>query len=168
MCHALGEFTSLQATAGIRFPTMNLLGMNGNVTRSVQRHTADSLTVQGTLQGGASASVHIYASTAESMSPMPLLWSITGEKGTLKMEGSNGMIQLAPPRMFLCLASRSNWEEIELPEQMAVGGVGEAYLAFAKGEQVPNFKAAVLRHRMLEAVMKSANQGTREGYEIDV
>lgn len=49
--------------------------------------------------------------------------------------------------------------------QNSQGGVGEAYLAYAKGERVPNFGETVIRHRMLEAVFNCAELVKREIYE---
>jgi len=162
----------LEATTSIRFPTINFLGVDGRTVRTDERRTADSLIVQGILEGGASASVHIYDSTEASMPPMPLIWTITGTKGCLKLESKNGMLQLGPPKLYQCFVAKGDiergWEEVELPAQMAVGGVGEAYLAHAKGERLPDFGDALLRHRMLEAVFRSAKQGTRESYEISI
>lgn len=60
------------------------------------------------------------------------------------------------------------WQEVLVEDPLAFGQVGELYLALADGENVPgvltDFDQAALRHRMLEACVKSARDGTREEY----
>ena len=66
-------------------------------------------------------------------------------------------------------ASESQWREVVIekgkPENI-FGGVAEIYeeLVMGDGKKRVDFEEAVKRHRMVEAVLRSAKDGTRESY----
>ena len=113
---------------------------------------------------------------------MSLSWMINGEKGSLKFEGEAPFITLSQPRLYQYTPSgeqkyegyqqvgeKTAWEEVEVGKPMAFGGIGELYEAFAqggegKGVDYVDFEEAVKRHRMVEAIRRSAEKGTRESY----
>jgi predicted dehydrogenase len=153
----LGEFESLSAQTHQHFD-LQIADENGEY-KTVPSTSPDSFTVQGTLKGGASASVHL-VSTAET-NPKELTWIIYGDKGALKIEGSSLMIAFGT--FTLQYFKDGSWGDVEVE---ANNGVGEVYRAFAedKKDSIVTFEEALVRHRMIEAVFKSARDGTRESY----
>jgi predicted dehydrogenase len=105
--------------------------------------------------------------------PSSFTWIIAGEKGALTFEGNNINIQIMPPKLFWYRSEpdtdgRPEWQEVTVEEPLAFGQVGELYQALADEEKVPgiltDFERAALRHSMLDACAKSAQDGTRESY----
>lgn len=96
------------------------------------------------------------------------------------MEGPNINIQIVLPKLYFAsnpdfsmadyLGGKTiEWEMIDVPPNKTANNTGDLYLAIAdrqnavKGSLV-DFEGAALRHRMLEAGMKSAKDGTVERY----
>jgi predicted dehydrogenase len=114
----------------------------------------------------------MYATTAEAAAS--LTWTITGEKGSLRFDGTYVNLQMVPPTLSRHRGGgdKGVWEIVEVKEALASGlvwgQVGELYYAFANGEKVKgclvDFEGAALRHRMLDACFKSSRDGTRETY----
>ena len=107
-----------------------------------------------------------------------MTWLISGENGALKFEGKGTNVQVVPPRLFRYATSDTQgahdwyqaakeegvWEEVQV-EERGFGGVGELYKAVVDGvEEVVGFEGAVVRHRMVEAVKRSAETGKKESY----
>lgn len=164
LCYLLGEFKHLNATTAITFPDMPLTGIDGK-TKTIQRKFIDSITIQGILENGAIAN-YAFTTTTEATPPR-FEWIIYGEKGSLKFEGSNMFISMFPPTLYQYKPGEgAKWEEVGFGSLMAFGGVGEVYAAFAEGkkEGLVDFDEAVKRHRMVEAIYRSAEKGTRESY----
>jgi predicted dehydrogenase len=165
MCFLLGEFSSLTAQARCVFPSIT----TPHHAEPVSRDAFDTLSVQGVLESGATATFHVFSTTSEAAPS--ITWIITGKKGSLKFDGQNVNIQMVAPDLFSHYGSgrERNWERIAVDAPMAFGQVGEVYSAFASGEKAKgclvDFKGAALRHRMLEACFKSSRDGTRETYE---
>lgn len=146
--------------------------------KPVSRDAPDSFLVQGKLLSGAVASFSLVLTTPGS--PSSFSWTIAGDKGALKIEGPNINIQIVSPKLYF--ASNPNfsmadylggkaleWEEVDVPRNKTANNTGDLYLAIAdrgsavKGSVV-DFEGAAVRHRMLEAGMKSARDGTVERY----
>lgn len=142
------------------------------------RKFADSVAVQGVLESGTTASFAFNITTPGT--PDHLTWIIAGEKGSLKMESDGALLQMASTRLLQYTPDPNKtgnvyadgtespkWEEIKLPPPSGYfGGVGELYAAFAEGktEVLVDFEEAVKRHKMVEAIFRSAEKGTRESY----
>lgn len=61
----------------------------------------------------------------------------------------------------------AKWEEVEVGAGVGgFGGVGDLYQAYVRGDKegFVDFEGAVVRHRMVEAIKKSAKDGGRERY----
>ncbi len=57
------------------------------------------------------------------------------------------------------------WEEGKMGSGLGFGSIGEVYQAFAKGGKgVVDFEEAVVRHKLVEAIQRSMEKGTRENY----
>ncbi|KAI3539264.1 oxidoreductase family protein [Colletotrichum abscissum] len=92
-------------------------------------------------------------------------WEITGTKGTLLIEGLMGNNQGFPPTIKFVKAEPSAvLEVVEVDEVKGFSNnTGKAWEAFAGGSgEAPDFDVALIRHRMLDAIYRSSELGTRE------
>jgi predicted dehydrogenase len=166
MCFLLGEFESLSSSINCFFPTIT----TPHHEDEVKRDAPDSILVQGILQSGAMASFSMVLTPPGT--PSSFTWTIAGEKGALKFESNNINIQILPPKLYWYNATgdggTSEWKQVSVPVPHHFGQVGEIYQAFAHGEEVPgvltDFDGAALRHRMLEACLRSSQIGKRQRY----
>ena len=163
LCFLLSEFKSLSATTAITYPTVQFKKPDGTLTEPMERKFVDSIYVQGVLESGTIASFSVNAST--DTVPDYLEWIIAGEKGSLKIEGNSAFISLGAPNLYQYTpGDDAKWEEVEF-ERGSFGDIGEVYKAYAEGQKgVVDFDAAVTRHKMVEAIRRSAEKGTRESY----
>ena len=178
ICYLLGEFKSLNATTATVFPEIRFVQADGSKGEPVKRNIPDFVSVSGMLESGAAASF-VLAITTEA-TPTHFEWIISGEEGSLKFE-SQAPLTMGPHRLYQCASYKQDgkgdgdkmpwdvrdgvkWEEVEF-EQGAFGGIGEVYGAFADGSKdLVDFDEAVKRHKMIEAIFRSAKNGTRESY----
>lgn len=164
LCYLLGEFKSLNATTAITFPEVTFTGADGK-NEITKRNIIDSIAVQGVLENGAIAN-YVFTTTTEA-TPSKLEWIISGEKGSLKFESPSIFISKSPPTLYHCKPGEgAKYEEVEVAKPKVFGGINEVYAAFAEGktEGIVDFEGAVKRHRMVEAIYRSAEKGTRESY----
>lgn len=151
---------------------------SGNVVGKLKRTSPDAVVVQGVLESGALATAQIITTTAST--PDSVVWIISGEKGALKLEGQSLIIQMFAPKLYrfkkaeqawqihyVAQKESGTWEEVEAETKSQVF---EEYLAFAEDrkDSYVSFDQAVVRHRMVEAIWKSARDGTRETYDKNV
>ncbi len=166
LCYLLGEFKSFNVTTAITFPEIGFIQADGS-RESAKRTQADCVSVQGVLESGAVASF-VSTSTTEA-TPGRFEWIISGEKGSLKFEGPGQFIAIVPHKLYQSAAGKEGgkWEEVEYEKGQsgAIGGIGPVYEAFAKGSKdLVDFDEAVKRHKMVDAIFRSATNGTRESY----
>ena len=180
LCFLLGEFQSLNATTAITFPTIQFTKPDGTKTDPEARNLADSILIQGVLEGGITAGF-MNSFTTEAL-PDTFEWIISGEQGSLKFSGASSFLAISPPMLYLHTKDAkkvptegtpsktneaSDWEEVDVgPPTPGFGGVGPVYEAFASGKKgtYVDFDAAVTRHKMVEAIYRSTEKGTRETY----
>lgn len=181
LCYLLGEFKSLNATTANTFPELRFVQADGSKGEPVKSGLADFVSIQGVLESG--ATVNFVSSSTTEATPGRLEWIISGEKGSLKFESQSQFIAIAPHTLYQFTPAKpegqgeegklkslfaakegGQWEEIEF-EKGAFGGIGEVYAAFAEGDKdLVDFDEAVKRHKMVEAIFRSAKNGTRESY----
>lgn len=165
LCYVLGEFSDLQATLANHQPKVPIIDpTSGKVLRSVDNNTYDYVSVTGTLLSGAVATV-VYQG-GQAPIGKGFYWEIRGIKGTLIIEGPNGLIEMFPTTMKFVEAGEEP-QEIETEVAADSGhNVGKAWDAFAgQGSGiVPTFEDALVRHRMIDAIYRSHEKGTRETY----
>lgn len=173
-CWCLGEFVELKATLATRYPEVRLADSGTTVNSTI----ADQISVSGTLQNGAVASIHFHG--GKSRGP-GFQWEINGTEGDLVIEGSSGHIQMTPvnlkgargaekkvvdlPTPASCL-----WAPKETPEGFPFN-VAQAYVHVAEdmmtgSEKAPTFDDAVMRHRMIEAIVTAAKTGRQQSYDL--
>lgn len=63
--------------------------------------------------------------------------------------------------------NEAKWDEVKVePGVGGFGGVGDLYHAYVRGDKegFVDFEGAVVRHRMVEAIKRSAKNGVKERY----
>ncbi|KAL8862253.1 MAG: hypothetical protein Q9178_001262 [Gyalolechia marmorata] len=178
------ELTSLTAQTATTYPTLRYISPNGFLSPPEPKRFADNITVSGLLTPGNAVLNFHYLVTAPA-TPSTFQWIICGENAAFKMEGKSFSVQMMPPKLYVSdeapedgatkgmYESREGgpqWKEVEVPESKlgCFGGVAEVYEGIAKGKGIEDgivdFDEAVKRHKMVEAIAKSARDGTREDY----
>ena len=182
LCYLLGEFKSLNATTATTFPELRFIQADGSKGEPVKSNIADFISIQGVLESG--ATVNFVSSSTTEATPGRFEWIISGEKLSLKFEGPSQFIAIAPHNLYQLAPAQENgkeweeenvfekfasgvvgqWQEVEF-EKGPFGGIGEVYAAFADGNKdLVDFDEAVKRHKLVEAIFRSAEKGTRESY----
>lgn len=184
LCYLLGEFKFFNANIATTFPELRYIQADGTKGKPIKNNGADSISIQGVLESGASAT-YMFSSTSEA-TPAYFEWIIFGEEGSLKFRGPNHLMAMAPHTLYRSAQPKrrrrkegkgggggglyatkeaGKWEEVEVGTPGPFGGIGEVYAAFAKGDKdLVDFDGAVRRHRMVEAIFRSSKSGTRESY----
>ena len=181
MCYLLGEFTSLNATTKTTFPTISWTLPDGTQSKFEPRNVAENIAIQGITTSGVTVSFQNAATT--DATPDRLEGVISGEEGSLRFSGDSGFLAFSPPKLELYKPAKTSerageegiydkpqqkasWEEVTGVPTPAFGGIGPVYEAFAKGEEGTwaTFEDAVVRHKMVEAIYRSAEKGTMENY----
>lgn len=167
LCYMLGEFKELSATLATHVPQARVFD-TGEV---VPRTSADQMVVQGTLVTGVTLSAHIMGAPG------------AGTGTRIEIQGTDGSLLLSSasrnvvPSAGLSLSRfvKGKTEPVVIaPECIAAPGgpggdaanVANMYALFgaAIAEDKPfqhGFRAAVTRHRMLDAIRQSATDGAR-------
>ena len=180
LCYLLGEFKYLNATTATTFPEVRYKQADGSKSEPVKSNIADFVSIHGVLESGATAT--FVSSSTTDATPGRFEWIISGEKGSLKFDGPSQFIAMAPHTLshfaplkqdgkrdeekgaYAFEGPGGKWEEVEV-EKGGFGGIGEVYAAFAAGDKnLVDFDEAVKRHKMVEAIFRSAKNGTRESY----
>jgi predicted dehydrogenase len=186
LCWCLGEFDELSAHMATLDPTIRI-AETGEI---VPMTAADQIVIGGTLENGAAASIHYRGGLSRGTN---FHWEINGSEGdlvvtlddplgslgTLKLLGSVGSVQLGALRLF---ASQGEAELAELdPPGSCVAEPGaprglpfnltQAYFVLAEemvagrvGALTPTFDDALVRHRMMDAILRAADTGERASY----
>ena len=171
ICQCLGELTHLSAETAIRRATARV-----DETGEILPVTVpDQILVAGTLQSGAPLSAHYRGGLCAGAN---FLWEINGTEGDLVVTAAHGHTQMAQLHVS---GAKTGGKLAELPTpakyrwtpEGAPGGdafnVAQAYARIVQdmrdgGQRAPDFAHATLRHRMLAAIEKSAETGTRQTY----
>jgi len=162
LCYIFGEFESVTATVHNSRNTMEIQDEKGNKIRDIPLTSHDQMSVSGVLTSGAYVSVHFRGGTYKGTN---LLWEVEGTHGELQVKGPTGHVQMSFPKLYASFDGK-DMEEIKIDEEQATHvNVGRAYDEFAKEDGVyPTWEDAVIRHRMIEAIYKSAQTGTKQTY----
>ncbi|KAF1995654.1 NAD-binding Rossmann fold oxidoreductase family protein [Amniculicola lignicola CBS 123094] len=177
LCWVVGEVESFSATLANNRPQIPIVTENTyEPTGQILPKTAhDYVSITGKLVCG--GVVDATCSGGLSRAGKSLFWEIEGTKGTLILEGGpiGSAVQMFPPTLRLYVDGDAEGEEIELEkvEGAAKGdysyATGKAWAAWAaedvgEGYPVVTFEDAVVRHRMIDAVYRSAETGARVTY----
>ena len=167
VCLCVGEFREVSAQVNTQVPAWDLADSGGTVNVTAP----DNVLVSGTLENGAAASTHVatvpWNGTGWRM-------EVYGRGGTL-VASSSQMVQFAEIHLHgaqgdgdmehISIPDRLSWVPGEMPKG-APFNVGQLYrrLSEAMGQDKaadPDFDLAVKRHRLLEAIQRSSDQGAR-------
>jgi predicted dehydrogenase len=144
------------------------------VIEAQERHPMnvdDQIVVGGVLENGVVASIHFRGGASRGTN---LLWEINGTEGDLQVTSMAGHPQMFDLTLRGGRGKDTELKVLEIPPKdrttpASIEGfarnVGEAYLRFAEGagteDQIPNFDTAVVRHRLIDAIERSAATGQR-------
>ena len=184
----LGEFASLNATIAQLRKTATVVNVDlsiavtgpdqiaANGNRSIPMTGPDQIAVNGLLESGAVAAIQYRGGMPRGYK---LLWEINGSEGDLRVVGGGGH-----PGMFSIELSGGRGAEDELrpltvPEKYLIGtehipagaprNVALSYLDIASDltlgtDKAPTFADAVVRHRLIDAIQRSAETGQSQSY----
>ena len=168
LCFCVGEFKEVSALVATQVPVWE----TSEPGRTVDVTSADNVLVNGVLANGAVASVHVatvpWHGTGWRM-------DVYGMEGTL-VASSSQMVQYAQVRLQGRRGQGDALEELPVPDRLTwVPGevpqgepfnvaqlyhrLGEAVLG--TGNAQPDFDLAVKRHRLVDAIQRSSDQGAK-------
>ena len=165
LCFCAGEFAEVRGVVATQVREWYVTDANTTVDVT----TPDNVMVGGKLTGGAVVSAHV-ASIPWHGSGLKM--QIFGREGTLVYDGSQidhrrlqGGRRGEPALQNLSIPERLTW----VPETVPQGSpfnVAQMYRRFAESLRSglpaePDFDTALQRHRLLEAIQRSSDQGTR-------
>ncbi|KAH9869993.1 hypothetical protein J1614_006914 [Plenodomus biglobosus] len=170
LCYVLGEVKDLSATLVNLYPELQLVDSAGKSVDSVKKTAHDHISLNGVLAEGGGL-VDITYAPGMSRTGSDFHWQIIGTEGSLLLEGprGGGHVQMIQPTVKLAV-NAEELKEIEVEKASDFSfNVGKAWDAWAgvglnKGYSVTTFEDAVLRHKMLDAIYRSAASGKRENY----
>ena len=165
LCFVLGEFAEVSA----RVTTMITEWRHEAGGETFAVDAPDNVMVVGRLTGGAEVSVHI---SSVPSNPSGSRYEIFGRDGALVIR-PGGSANIGPNKLFGAKGNAA-LAEMEVPERFHLvpegtpagppRNVAQAYVrmaeSIAKGEQFsPDFDLAVTRHRLIDAIERSASEG---------
>lgn len=176
MCYALGDFTEVSATIANQFKQAKVQ----ETGQIIEKTTADQILINGTLHGGATASIHVQGGITHRTGISLEIFGSEGvivlsndslhgqfQWGNLKVEGA----RLTTAEHALSLSELSvpapyRW----VPEAIPDGPILNFAQALAKfatdihsgNHIVPGFAEALKLHRLLALIQKAADTGQRQ------
>lgn len=183
LCYVLGELKDISATLANLRPQHDLVDKDGNFIKKIEKTAHDYISITALLVNGGGI-VDITYAPGISRTNRDFVWEINGTEGTLLLEGGKmgGHVQMYQPTVKLAKnttgqviytqpsggTSEPQVLDVEKAPDFSYN-VGRAWNAWAgtdldKGASVTTFEDALLRHKMIEAIYRSANHGTRENY----
>lgn len=173
LCYCLGEFRELSAVVATRRGEV----LQTDSAVKLAKSAPDQISVSGVLQSGAIASIHARGGAQQGT---PFLLEIQGSDGMLALRTDTsvqyGKLELQGAR------GRAALQVLPVPAQytlvrgdMAPGpafSVAQMYAGLAASldggkPAEPGFDAAVVRHRMIEAIQKASDTGGRIALQRD-
>lgn len=169
LCWVLGELESLQATLANRRPELDIVDGDGNFVKRTPKTAHDYVAVSGTLQNGGGVVNVVYQGGSNPFGTPGFHWQIDGTKGSLLLEGNAGHVQMFQPTIKFIKNGDKEVKDVEGVKWVGNDfsyAVGHAWEAFAgKGDgNLTTWEDALLRHKMIEAIYRSNEKGTREKY----
>lgn len=167
----LGELSSFESQLSIQRPLVPII-RDGTVLETVATDVADHIMLQGILSSGAPISVTFRRGPPFKGTP-GFIWSIHGEKGEIRITAAGPALQASDDETIIAVHTFEQ-EEIEViewdgcfkhlpPPARNVAAMYEAF-AFQETKKYPDFGHAVLRHRHIAQVHKSAEEGRKGVY----
>jgi len=162
----LGEIASLNSVLGNQRPIVDIIDDDGKVVESgVKKDAPDHILVQGTLVSGAVISISMRGGKGFTGFP-GLVWRIYGEKGEILVTGTGPSFGTGVKDASVKVYDneKDTVDEIELAEDsedlpLPARYVARLYDAFANGGEYPTFEDALERHRLIDKVNRSSEDG---------
>lgn len=169
LCYVVNsELQGISATLSNQYPEIDLVDNDGIPIEKRKKTAHDFVSMTASLVDGGGNVVVTYA-PGTSRSGHNFYWEIIGSEGTLVLEGPVGHVQMFQPTVRLAMG-REEPREIDVEKAVDFSfNVGKAWDAWAgigsaKGHSVMTWEHALVRHKMIEAIYRSAEKGTRENY----
>jgi predicted dehydrogenase len=170
LCYVLGEIQDISAQLANHRPEIQIVDDQGKPLKKVSKTAHDYVSINGKLANGGGL-VDVTYAPALSRTGRDFYWEINGTEGTLVLEGPKmgGHVQMYQPTIKLA-TDQEEMKEIEVEKAADFSfNVGKAWDAWAgigldKGYSVTTFEDALLRHKMIDAIYRSAESGRRENY----
>lgn len=168
----LGELSVFRSQLSILRPQVPIIGKDGTVLEMVATDVADHVMLQGILSSGAPLSV-TFRRGAPSKGTPGFSWSIYGEKGEISITAAGPALQANDDETKI-VVHEFDKEDLEIIEwdrsfkdlPQPARNVAAMYEAFVDRDTLnyPDFSHAVLRHRHIEEVFKSAEDDRKGNY----
>ncbi|WP_030616792.1 Gfo/Idh/MocA family protein [Streptomyces sclerotialus] len=170
--HLLGDLDTLSAALSVRRPEAVVAETGARITAT----SPDHLLLHATLAGGAPLSLHLHDGKQSNAGTRI---EISGTEGDLALvsTGPHGPagLQIGGLRLWTARAGERTWQEITAPGRDGAPGltfqdegdnVARQYARLAAdlrsgARETPDFDAGLRLHRLLDAVRRSAETGTR-------
>lgn len=171
LCYVLGEVKDISATLANHRPELELLGDDQKPTgKKVTKTAHDYVSMTGVMVNGGGV-VDVTYAPATSRVGRDFYWLINGTEGSLVLEGGSpmsGHVQMSQPTVKLGTDGEMKDVEVEKAGDFSFN-VGKAWEAWAgvgldQGYSVTTWEDALLRHKMIDAIYRSAERGTKENY----
>ena len=168
----LGELSDFRSQLNIRRPQVPIIGSDGTVIETVTTDVADHIMLQGILSSGAPLSVTFRRGDPFKGTP-GFSWSIYGEKGEISITAAGPALQANDDETEIAVYEfdKEGFELVEWDRSFKdlprpARNVAAMYEAFADPDtrKYPDFSHAVLRHRQIEEVFKSAENDRKGKY----
>jgi predicted dehydrogenase len=172
LCYCLGEFRELSATTVNQRPRIRL----GNTGDEIAKNTPDQVVVDGIIGDDIAVAFQMRAGTARGTE---FLFEIHGTEGDLVVTPSTSRASMQRQELSvrggrsdekglvdLPVPDRLRWVPASVP-QGSPYNVAQLYVKLAQSIRsatpaTPDFTAAVTRHRMIDAIARSAQTGQRQ------
>lgn len=173
LCYVLNtELKDISATLSNHFPEVDLIDENSKPVRKAKKTAHDYTSISAIMANGG-GNVDVTYCPSVSRSGRDFYWEIIGSEGTLVLERAKrgGYVQMYEPTIKLAVG-QEELKEVQV-EKVAENdfsfNVGKAWDAWAgvgldKGQSITTWEHAVVRHKMIDAIYRSAEKGTRENY----
>ena len=169
VCHCLGEVSEVSATLTNQRKTF----LNAESDETLPMTSHDQVAFTGILTSGAALVVHYRGGTPRGTG---LLWEINGSAGDLQITSFGGHAQMFDLTLKGATGAQQALEPMAVPDKYlwspaCLAGppvnVAQALLRFQNDlhdgtRTCPDFEDAVVRHKMIAAIERSAANGTRE------
>ncbi|USP73615.1 hypothetical protein yc1106_00889 [Curvularia clavata] len=169
LCYVLNsELGGISATLSNHYSEIDVVNKDGKPIEKRKKTSHDFVSITASLVNGGGNVAVTYA-PGMSQSGRNFYWEIIGSEGTLVLEGPMGHVQMFQPTVKLAVG-QEELKEIQVEKAADFSfNVGKAWDAWAgvgseKGYSVTTWEDALVRHKMIEAIYRSAEQGTREDY----
>ncbi|EON69207.1 hypothetical protein W97_08466 [Coniosporium apollinis CBS 100218] len=170
--YALGELKSYSSIYGNQRPKVQLIDKGtGKIVETFTKDAPDQVLVQGHLESGALLSFHLRGGKPFAGEPS-ILWRVYGEKGEIQVTGSSAMLNIGAPDTTVKIhnfesgdvetleVGKDDFSSLPQPAQ----NIARCYEAFADGEKenIVDFKAAALRHALIEEMDERERSGHQD------